>query len=146
MMRFDSPAASAGDAATATIGGDVAASTNCPGDGGGGGTNGRGAAGSDAFAGVVTDGVGREGYGVPESYGSFAAGVMRRIPGMLAGVAAATAGDRTGVEARGVIAGFVSGVVAPTAIRRIAPQTLHRARTPFGGTLAGSTRNTDRQS
>ncbi len=95
---------------------------------------------------VDTEGVGREGYGVPTSAISLGSGVVRRIPGMLAGVDAATAGVRTGVTARGVMAGFVSGVVAPTVILRIAPQTLHRALTPFGGTFAGSTRNTDRQS
>jgi hypothetical protein len=65
---------------------------------------------------------------------------------MLAGVLATTAGVRTGVAVRGVIAGLVSGVVAPTLIRMIAPHTLQRARTPFGGTFAGSTRKTDRQS
>ncbi len=142
MMRFGSltlPMAAIG----AGVGTGVA--TSCPGDGGGGGTSGRATLGVGVrIAGVATDGVGRAGYGVPDSGTSF--GVGRRNPAMLAGAAAATAGVRTGVAVRGVIVGFVNGVVAPTLIRRIAPQTLHRALTPFGGTFAGSTRNTDRQS
>jgi hypothetical protein len=125
----------------------VGVPTICPGDGGGGGTSGRATLGvAVAIAGVATDGVGRDGYGVPDSVISFSAGVGRRRPGMLDGVAAPMAGVRTGVDVRGVIAGFVNGVVAPTVIRIIAPQTLHRALTPFGGTFAGSTRKTDRQS
>jgi hypothetical protein len=95
---------------------------------------------------VDTDGVGRDGYGVPDSGISVEGGVLRRNPGMLAGVAATTAGVRTGVIERGVSAGLVNGVVAPMLMRRMAPQTLQRALTPFGGTLDGSTRNTDRQS
>ncbi|MDZ7630952.1 MAG: hypothetical protein U5K74_06250 [Gemmatimonadaceae bacterium] len=139
MTRRASPADATG-AAAPTVGDEgTGVATIWPGDGGGGGTSGR------AIAGVETEGVGREGYGVPLSAISVEVGV-RLIPGMLAGVAAATAGDRTGVADRGVSAGFVSGVVAPTVIRRIAPHTLHRARTPFGGTLAGSTRKTERQS
>ena len=99
-----------------------------------------------AIAGVATEGVGRDGYGVPVSAISGIDGVARRIPVMLPGVAAVTAGVRIGVAVRGVIVGFVSGRVAPTLIRMIAPHTLQRALTPFGGTFAGSTRNTDRQS
>ena len=143
MIRFVSLPRGVG-VATAAGSVGVGVATICPGDGGGGGTSGRAAAATTA--GVETDGVGRDGYGVPDSAMSDDVGVGRRIPGMLAGVAAVTAGDRTGVEVRGVIAGLVSGVVAPTVMRRIAPHTLHRALTPFGGTLAGSTRKTDRQS
>ncbi len=73
-------------------------------------------------------------------------GVGRRIPGIPDGVVALTDSGRTGATTRGVNNGFVSGVLAPTEIRMIAPHTLHRALTPFGGTLAGSTRKTDRQS
>lgn len=73
-------------------------------------------------------------------------GVGRRIPGIPDGVVALTDSGRTGATTRGVNDGFVSGVLAPTEIRMIAPHTLHRALTPFGGTLAGSTRKTDRQS
>ena len=125
-------------------GAGVGEPTSCPGDGGGGGTSGRAALGGGGagIAGVETDGVGRDGYGVPTSTISGSDGVPR----FNAGAAAVAAAGRTGVAVRGVMVVFVSGVVAPTLIRMIAPQTLHRARTPFGGTFAGSTRNTDRQS
>ncbi len=132
----------------ATIAGaGVGVPTICPGVGGGGGTRGRATLDDcDTIAGVATDGVGRVGYGVPEDGRSFSVGVGRRSPGMLDGAAADTAGVKAGADVRGVIAGLVSGVATPTLIRMIAPQTLHRALTPFGGTFAGSTRNTDRQS
>ena len=121
--------------------------TSWPGEGGGGGTSGRATLGVDiAMAGVAIDGVGRAGYGVPDSGVAFNVGVGRRNPGRPEGAGWETAGVHTGEVARGVIAGLVNGVVAPTLTRRIAPQTLHRARTPFGGTLAGSTRKIDRQS
>ena len=81
------------------------------------------------------DGSGRNGAGRFATTGSPRAGV----DGPLA------AGLCTGVSGCGT-AEFVSGVVEPTVIRTIAPQTLHRARTPFGGTFEGSTRNTERQS
>lgn len=96
--------------------------------------------------GVDTDGVGRESCGVPLSIAATKPGVPRRIPGMLDGALAGTTGTRSGVGIRDGVDALVSGVVAPSVIRRMAPQTLQRARTPFGGTLAGSTRNTDRQS
>jgi len=125
-----------GDAgATASVA--AGALTSCPGDGGGGGTSGRGAA-----AGALTDGVGRVANGEEKAAVGGAAGVGR----VANGAAAPPARLVTGVACRGVIAGLVSGVVAPTEIRTIAPHTLQRARTPFGGTLEGSTRNTDRQS
>ena len=146
MMRFVSlMVAVDGVGIGAATGEGVGVPTIWPGDGGGGGTRGRGIVGVAAgrTAGVATDGVGRAGYGVPASDLS---GVARRMPSSPAGVAATTAAVRTGVMVRGVIVGLVSGVVAPTLIRMIAPQTLHRALTPFGGTFAGSTRNTDRQS
>jgi hypothetical protein len=149
----------------ATIGtesgvGIVLGATSSPGVGGGGGTNGRESyvgVGADTWGiGCATDGVGIAtvgivGVGIAATAGN---GVGWRIVGTAVGVIdgvdtgvdTPTEGDRIGVTLRGVMAGFVSGVVAPTEIRRIAPQTLHRARTPFGGTFAGSTRNTDRQS
>ncbi len=144
MMRLASPLMVLVVGGIAAVGAGVGAPTIWPGDGGGGGTSGLGA--PDATAGVETEGVGRDGYGVPDSVGSAADGVGRRMPGMLAGVLATTAGVRSGVAERGVMAGLVSGVVAPTLIRMIAPHTLQRARTPLGGTFAGSTRKTDRQS
>jgi hypothetical protein len=61
-------------------------------------------------------------------------------------VVADVVGTCNGVFVLGVSAGFVNGVADPTLMRMMAPQTLHRARTPFGGTFAGSTRKTDRQS
>lgn len=96
--------------------------------------------------GVETEGVGRETAGKRPSVGSSTPAVPRRLPGILEGTLAGTTGERSGVGIRGAIDGVVSGVVAPSVIRKMAPQTLQRARTPFGGTLAGSTRNTDRQS
>ena len=87
-----------------------------------------------------------DGAGLLVSDGAGMDGVGRRIPGIPDGVVALTDSGRTGATTRGVNDGFVSGVLAPTEIRMIAPHTLHRALTPFGGTLAGSTRKTDRQS
>jgi hypothetical protein len=84
------------------------------------------------------DGVGRDGYGRGAATGSAITGVVGRAEPPTAGLCSGVSGRGTDV--------FVNGVVAPTAIRTIAPHTLHRARTPFGGTLAGSTRNTERQS
>ena len=142
MTRLPSPLAAA-PLGAATVGTGVGVPTSCPGDGGGGGTSGRA---DVACAGVETDGVGCDGYGVPVPADSEGEAGVRRIPGMLAGVTGDREGERTAVAERGVSAGLFSGVVAPTVIRRIAPQTLQRARTPFGGTFAGSTRKTDRQS
>ncbi len=99
-----------------------------------------------ANGGVETDGVGRDGYGVPVSGISVDSGVDRRMLGILAGVAGIIGITRDGVAARATIAGLVRGVDEPTVIRMIAPHTLQRARTPFGGTFAGSTRKTERQS
>ncbi len=87
------------------------------------------------LTGEENDGVGRDGNGRLVASGSLIAGVARPL----------AAGVCNGVSGCGKAA-FVSGVVEPTEIRTIAPQTLHRARTPFGGTFAGSTRNTERQS
>ncbi len=146
MTRFDSPAEPPDTgAAMAAAGAGAGEPTIWPGVGGGSGTSGLApvaVTGDD----VETDGVGRDGYGVPDSGIAGVTDGWRRIPGIPAGVAGAMVADRTGVEDLGVIAGFVNGVVAPTVILRIAPQTLQRALTPFGGTFAGSTRNTDRQS
>ena len=71
------------------------------------------------------------------------AGVPSRTA--LNGVPVAT-GVCNGVGLLDGTAKFVSGVVAPSVIRTMAPQTLHRALTPFGGTLAGSTLKIDWQS
>ena len=108
-------------------------------------------ANEDAFAtpktpGVETDGVGRRDSDMPPSISPTSPGVPGRTRGLLTGELAGDAGERSGVGSRVETDGVVSGVVAPSVIRRMAPQTLQRARMPFGGTLAGSTRNTDRQS
>ena len=95
--------------------------------------------------GVAIDGVGRDGYGRFGASGALIAGVGRRNSGDTVGDNSPSAGVRRGVS-RGGIAVFVNGVVIPTEIRTMAPQTLHRARTPLGGTLAGSTRNMERHS
>ena len=68
------------------------------------------------------------------------AGVATRTPLDGVRVAAGVCNDVTVLEGT---AGFVSGVVVPRVIRRMAPQTLHRALTPFRGTLAGSTLKID---
>ena len=96
------------------------------------------------MAGVDIDGVGRDGYGMLAADGSCIEADARPMPGAPDGVADGTDGWRSGVWRE--TAGLLSGVTAPTEIRTIAPHTLHRALTPFGGTFAGSTRKTDRQS
>lgn len=140
MTRRES-AAGPEDAAAAAAGAGSDALISCPGDGGGGGTSGLAVVDVGVMAGVAMLGVGVETYrgaGVPtppDGADSRTAGVADVAP-----IASYGSGVAPRTEA------LLIGVIEPSVILMIAPQTLHRARTPFGGTFAGSTRNTDRQS